>query len=120
MIKAQTDEWGGLEKKAASEKQWLVNEEGILVLVTKSGPIIVIPKLLRQEALNRVHGDADVGHFGLTRTAVRLISKFFWQGWREDLKQFIKKCFKMRDGKTREIQVTTSGSTKILPGDPPL
>ena len=44
MIKAQTDEWGDLEKKAASEKQWQVNEEGILVLVTKSGPGVVIPK----------------------------------------------------------------------------
>ena len=85
---------GNPRKKAASEKQWLVNEEGILVLITKSGPVVVIPKLLRQEALKRVHGDADIGHFGLTRSAVRLISKFFWQGWREDLKQFIKKCLR--------------------------
>ena len=81
---------GDLEEKAASEKEWLVNEEGLLVLITKSGPRVVVPKSLRQEALKRVHGDADVGHFGLTRSAARLISKFFWQGWREDLKQFVK------------------------------
>ena len=71
-----------------------MNEEGILVLVTKSGPRIVIPKRLREEALRRFHGDADVRHFRPTRSAVILVSKLFWQGWREDLKQFIKKCLR--------------------------
>lgn len=31
--------------------------------------------------LSRVHGNGDAGEYGLTKSAVRLVIKFYWPGW---------------------------------------
>lgn len=91
MREAQEAEFGPL-KKVTKTKNWLLNEEGVLVLITKNGPRTIVPKVLVPLVLKRAHGDGDVGHYGITRSAVRLIKSYYWPGWLADLKQLIAKC----------------------------
>lgn len=53
MVAAQTEKWGDLEEKSTSESEWLFNEEGNLVLLTRIGPIITIPETLTKRALQQ-------------------------------------------------------------------
>ena len=92
LIAEQRQEYGDLEEAADAEDNWLVNEEGVLVMISKDGPRIIVPPSLRERAMRRVHGDGDAGHFGVTRSATKLLSKFYWPGWRKDLIEFIRRC----------------------------
>lgn len=72
MLAAQEAEWRDSAGSVARKNNRPVNEEGISVMVTKTGPVVIIPRTLRPEAPKRVHGDADAGHFGLADPALTL------------------------------------------------
>lgn len=92
MRREKEEEFGNLTEFAATKPNLLVNEEGIVVMITRKGPRIMVPKSLQEYALKRVHGDGDIGHFGLTRSAVRLVDKLYWPNWTDHLRAHIVKC----------------------------
>lgn len=51
-----------------------------------------------------MHGDGDVGHFGLTRSAVRLENKFCWPAWPQDLKNNIEQCLACENVRMGRVQ----------------
>lgn len=104
MVAAQIAEWQNLEENAAQEKNWLVNEEGVLVLVTTTGPRIVISKYQRPEVLRRVHIDADVRALWTHKVGCTFKFKFFWPGWREELIEHVKTDLRLFKGR---IQMRT-------------
>ena len=57
-------------------------------LVLKGTSRIIVPKKLRQNALNKLH----VSHLGTIKTILRARNYVFWPGINEDIKQLCKNC----------------------------
>ena len=58
---------------------------------------LVIPSSLCPLVLNFLHERA--GHQGRTRTEALVSSRFFWPGWRKDVRVFVSKCERCRFAK---------------------
>ena len=53
---------------------------------------LLVPKMLRQDYMNRVHSGMCGGHLGLRRTLDQVQRRAFWFGWRRDVRRFCKQC----------------------------
>jgi transposase InsO family protein len=53
---------------------------------------LVIPKELRQAALQENHDAATAGHFGYFKTQKRVTSLYYWPKMNADIARYIKKC----------------------------
>lgn len=92
LIQSQKAQFGNLDEFVASKPNYAVNEEGLAVMITEGGPRIAIPDCLIPNALRRDHGESDAGHFGITRTAIRLAARYYWVGWMKDVRTHIRQC----------------------------
>lgn len=45
-----------------------------------------------QKVLREYHSSPIGGHAGITRTMARVVAQFYWQGMKEDIKQFVQQC----------------------------
>jgi hypothetical protein len=70
-------------------------------------PRICVPKLSRDAVLHAAHGDALVGHPGITRTAANIAQFFWWPNLFRDVAHFV------RSGHTC---ATAKGSTGLRLG----
>ncbi|RXN34248.1 Retrovirus-related Pol poly from transposon [Labeo rohita] len=52
----------------------------------------MVPHTLRSEVLRWVHGAAESGHFGNTKTVWRLRQRFYWSGCQQDAELHVHCC----------------------------
>ena len=62
---------------------------------------LVLPKNLRKEVLNELHNKRTAGHLGIKRTADRVRQRFYWPGFRVDVKRWCKLCLDCEARKPR-------------------
>jgi hypothetical protein len=70
------------------------------------GHTIVIPKILRNELVQKVY----TGHMGITKTLERAKDSIFWPGMSKQIKEYVSKCsicLTYRDANTKEPLMTT-------------
>ncbi|XP_060600965.1 uncharacterized protein K02A2.6-like [Ruditapes philippinarum] len=70
------------------------------------GHTIVIPKILRNELVQKVH----TGHMGITKTLERAKDSIFWPGMSKQITEYVSKCsicLTYRDANTKEPLMTT-------------
>ena len=53
---------------------------------------VVVPKTLRETALQSVHGTPGSGHFGVNKTLSRLRQGFYWSQHVRDVKDYCRRC----------------------------
>ena len=53
---------------------------------------IVIPKDLKREVLQTMHGGLMSGHMGTKKTKAKIIQRFYWFNMKEDIRVFIRQC----------------------------
>lgn len=62
------------------------------VWVHKTQGAIFVPQDERKKVLEFTHDHQLAGHKGINQTMKRIEQKYWWPGWREDVKQYIQKC----------------------------
>ena len=92
-------EWPSIAVMQATDKEVqqvrqtrkdIVMEAGVVCVVDESGlPKVVLPQVLRQEAITDAHTE---GHFGLKKTLHRVKQHFFWPGMTGDVEKHIQGC----------------------------
>lgn len=85
----QVKKFGDFE--AVKKNGCTITEEGLAILV-KENVRVVVSNSLRKEMLYRTHGDADAGHYGVTRSMLRLKERFWWEGCAKDLQNHNNRC----------------------------
>ncbi|KAG1060573.1 hypothetical protein G6F65_015066 [Rhizopus arrhizus] len=91
--------------------------DGILYFLAPSGPVVVVPPVLRSAFLYAVHDDVTSGHLGREKTLDKALSSGWWPSIRKDTIDYVKGCercqiHKMPTHKYRElksIQVSLPG-----------
>ena len=63
-------------------------------------PRICVPKMSRDAILHAVHGEAMVGHPGVTRTAANIAQFFWWPNLFRDVAHFVRSCRTCATAKT--------------------
>lgn len=81
------------------------NSEGLVEVKTIEGPRILLPEMLRHEALKFAHNSAYGGHFMADRTRLRLEELFRMRGLRKHVEQWIRACAICGARKSRSAQV---------------
>ena len=97
-------EWGDLSTESEETKvlwaQWdsLTLREGILYRLWEeiNGNDVtlqlIIPKSLRDTVLQQSHDNVTSGHFGISKTLAKVKQRFYWIGYRNDVKTWCKQC----------------------------
>jgi len=65
-------------------RRWLTSKGELLQLI--------IPRLCRNDFLERVHGGMTRGHFGVRRTVDQVQRRAYWPGWRKNIRGFCRRC----------------------------
>uniref|UniRef100_A0A8C9VS90 Gypsy retrotransposon integrase-like protein 1 n=1 Tax=Scleropages formosus TaxID=113540 RepID=A0A8C9VS90_SCLFO len=86
-VKSYCSQWDSLEVR------------GGLLYRRWEGPVpgqvlwqLLVPRSLKEDVLQRVHGPAGIGHFGVAKTLHRLRQRFHWAGCRQDVELFVHCC----------------------------
>lgn len=58
----------------------------------RSYDAIVLPKIVRSNALRTFHDDTTAGHLGADKTHARIITKYCWPNVKEEVKAYVKSC----------------------------
>ena len=66
---------------------------------------LVLPQIWRDEVLHLLHDNICTGHLGIHRTIGRLRSRFYWVGFKQDVIDKCKTCFKCQ---ARKMPTTPS------------
>ena len=77
-------------RRAGSEGHWKMCEDGLLRY--RGRAYVPLEKSIRSEVLAINHDDAVAGHFGFRRTFELVSRKYFWQGLRADVKNYVNTC----------------------------
>ena len=79
-------------RKLAS-KYSLSDPDGCLVFVTSDGSeLYVVPSHLCSRLLEEMHDAPTRGHLGYSKTLHKLKQKFYWDGMRQDVENWIQSC----------------------------
>jgi len=98
-----------LTKKLLLEWDDLVVKDGIVYLrkvKVKSGDTkscknddgcdqfmqILLPRCEVNKAIELCHAGSVGGHFGIQKTIAQVERRFFWPGWRDDVKRYCRSC----------------------------
>ena len=54
--------------------------------------VVLVPRTLRQELLQEVHGGITSGHLGEKKTLSRLRQRYYWVGMRRDVQEWCRAC----------------------------
>ena len=122
-------------RKAERVQGYSLNHEGRLRKHFPDGPDLdVVPQSMR-EAILREHHDIPIsGHIGVARTQEAIRRNYWWQGWKETVREYVSTCpvcqkMKNETGKERGLlqplpypsrkwqQVTTDLVTDLPPSD---
>jgi hypothetical protein len=92
VLEEQEKELGDLDEHVKTHDRYLRDEDGLLC---REGPVktsVYIPKSLRGQVLDYMHGSTISGHYGVAKTSRRVSSRFWWPKFRTDVEQSVKKC----------------------------
>lgn len=112
---AQIEDFGDLKEYLTKHARYAINEENILILATRKGPRTVRPGPLIPNALKMAHEHHELGHLGITRTAVRIVRQFYWEDWMADTNLYIQNCTACTQARTRQASQSRSPSTIYKP-----
>lgn len=62
----------------------------------------------QRRILTSCHSDPTSGHFGITKTWIRVAERFYWQGMSEEVKELVSSV-------TMKLSVSLSSVGKVLP-----
>ena len=62
---------------------------------------LAVPKSMILEVLNDAHDKSTAGHFGIRKTLWRVTKHFYWRGYIEDVRNYVKSCKPCQFRKTR-------------------
>jgi transposase InsO family protein len=80
-------------KKQKMRDGYTVNAKGLLVY--RGGEFedrVVVPRSLVPEVLKEIHDDMMSAHQGESRTISRAEARYFWPGWRDEVKRYVAGC----------------------------
>lgn len=83
------------ERKLKSKTRHLFIQDGILYKENRhkpNSPLRIVKKNEVETILYNMHSDLTAGHFAFDGTFQRTISRYFWPGLGEDIKNYIKAC----------------------------
>lgn len=86
-VKAYQSQWGNLElHDGLVHRRWKAPGRGSDLLQ------LLVPRELRQQVLQTVHGSVGAGHYGIAKTLRRLRGRFYWPGCRRDVELYVHCC----------------------------
>ena len=86
-LKAYHSQWGNLESQGELlYRRWQAPARGGDILQ------LLVPRALRSQVLQLVHGSVGTGHFGIAKTLHRLRARFYWPGCRRDVELHVHCC----------------------------
>ena len=108
------DEKSGLEERMFKQNQLLaldginaedvldVHLEGINCSSWERSPtgLLIVPQQYRMEILRQCQDSKVVGHWGFQRTQELVSHDFMWEGWREEVTQYVASCQKYQHSKS--------------------
>ena len=53
---------------------------------------LVLPTDLRRDLMQRLHSDPTSGHLGRNKTTDRVQRRYYWYGWRQDVRRLCRTC----------------------------
>lgn len=62
----------------------------------------------QRRILTSCHSDPTSGHFGITKTWIRVAERFYWRGMSEEVKELVSSV-------TMKLSVSLSSVGKVLP-----
>lgn len=51
-----------------------------------------VPIEMRNDVFKETHDNPTAGHLGINKTINRIAERYFWPGWRQDTKEYVRKC----------------------------
>lgn len=86
-VKSYYSQWGNFEvHDQILYRRWQAPGRGNDLLQ------LLVPKSLRPQVLQVVHGSVGTGHFGNAKTLHRLRGRFYWPGCRRDVELYVHCC----------------------------
>ena len=79
---------------------------------------LVVPKILRREIFDSLHTELLSAHLGVAKTLESVRSRFYWPGYRNDVKLWIKRCKRCTEGKSSPQQHPKKALSQRLFGAP--
>jgi hypothetical protein len=92
VLEEQGKELGDLDEHVKAHDGYIRDEDG---LVCREGSVktsVYIPKSLRDQVLDYMHGSTISGHYGIAKTSRRVGSRFWRPKYRMDVGQNLKSC----------------------------
>lgn len=88
----QRKEFGDIHKCAHENKNFLVDDMGLLKYSGRDEPPVVVPGSFLNRVLGEVHGSRLTGHYRLRKTLAKLLPRFWWGGVAKETAINIKNC----------------------------
>lgn len=63
----------------------------------------------QQTAIKTLHAGLGRGHFGITKTILKVGERYWWPGFANDIRQFVKACKACQIFKPSNKAMTTNG-----------
>ena len=74
--------------------------ESGLILLKKPIYQLIVPSTLRSKVLHQLHNQACSGHLGIRKTIGRLRRRFYWVGYKNDVKVWCATCLECQKRKS--------------------
>lgn len=92
--------WAKVEAKPARFPDYVINEGQLYRrnqrILDYEDPTLrwrlCVPETLRGQVLAEVHDNPTAGHLGTNKSIQRLAARYFWPGWRKDVRNYVRKC----------------------------
>jgi Integrase zinc binding domain len=94
-------------------------DEKLVCRIRKDRTQIVVPETMVEMIIQWVHGSRVVGHWGVTRTALAVASRYWWPNWLADVEAHIERCLPCattrlgRSGKRNDKMVRYTRTVRV-------
>lgn len=75
---------------------------------------LVIPKNEKATVLQHYHDEPSAGHYGVDKTFERISKRYYWQGMRKDIENYVKNCIKCQRYKPSNMKPAGLIQTTIM------